>query len=164
MSLDVGPQATWRVLQAVLLGRPHGDELPPPRQEGAQLFRLRLRKGAGQRAHGLGKVGHSAGIEGICFGSLPGGFRTVPYRPGIDHNQGEGRCRQRGHHGALGAPCSFEHNELRSARLEAWDQGANPWRIMRDCPAFACGAQGNIKLCLRNIDTNKDLRGRHHHS
>jgi hypothetical protein len=38
--------------------------------------------------------------------------------PGIDHDEGEGRRSQRGHHGALGAPGRFEHNE----------RGAISWR------------------------------------
>ena len=68
MGLDIGPQAPRRVLKAVLLGGPHRDEVPPPRQEGAQFFSLQIRERARRRAHGLGKVGYGTGIEDLGFG------------------------------------------------------------------------------------------------
>jgi hypothetical protein len=109
-------------------------------------------------------VGDGTGIEDIGFGQLPGGFRNVPDLTGIDHDEGEGRRRQRGHHSALGAPRGFEHNELWSALLEACGQGGNPRLIVRDRPTFARGAPGNIKVRFGNIYTNKDLRDSHDNS
>jgi hypothetical protein len=164
MGRDVGAQALRRVFEAVLLGRPQGDELPPPRQESPQLFRLRIRERTGRRAHRLRKVGDGPGIEGINFGELPGGFGKVPDLTGGDHDDGEGHRRQRGHYGALVAPRSFAHHALWRHGLEACDQGGNPRRIIRDRPTFPCGTQGNIKLRFGNIDTNTDLRDRHDNS
>ena len=140
------------------------DELPPPRQEGAQLFGLRVRQRARRRPHRLGKVGHGAGIEDIRFGQLPGRFRKVPYLAGIDHHEGQGGRSQGRDHGPVVAPRGFEHDQRGLHGLEPGDEGSNPWRIVRDRPAFARGPQGNIELRFGHINTNKDLRGRHHHS
>jgi hypothetical protein len=164
MRLDVGSQATWRVLQAVLLSRPHRDAVPPPCQEGTQLFRLRGRERTGRRAPRRRTVGDGTGIEGIGFGQLPGGVCKVPALTGLDHYDGSGRRRQRGHHSALIAPRGFEHTERWSDLLEAGDSGGTPRRIVRDRPTFARGAQGNITGRGGNIYTNTDLRDSHDNS
>jgi hypothetical protein len=68
MGRDVGPQAWRRVFEAVLLSRPPRDAWPPPRQEGTQLFGLRVRQRARRGPDRLGTVGHSTGITGIRVG------------------------------------------------------------------------------------------------
>jgi hypothetical protein len=164
MGFDVGPQATRRVLQAVLFGRPPGNELPPPRQEGSPLFGLRVRERTRRRPYRLGKVGHGTGIEAIGLGQLPSRFRKVPDWAGIHHHEGQGRRRQCRHHGPVVAARGFEHNERGLYGLEPGDEGRNPRLIVRHCPAFPHGPQGDIELRFGYIYTNKDLRGRHHHS
>ena len=82
MGRDVGPQATRRVFTAVLFGGPHRHELPPPRQEGAQLSSLRVRKRTRRRSPSLGKVDHGTGIEDIGCGELPSCVAKSP--PGGD--------------------------------------------------------------------------------
>jgi hypothetical protein len=164
MGLDVGPQATRRVFKAILFGGPHRNELPPPRQEGAQLFSLHVRKRTRRRSHSLCKVGHGPGIEDIGFGQLPSRLRKVPYLAGINHYEGHGGRRQCRDHGPVVATRGFEHNERGLCGLEPGDEGSNPRLIVRHRPAFIRGPQGDIKLRFDNIYTNKDLRGRHHHS
>lgn len=80
MGLDVGPQATRRVPEAVLLGGPHGAELPPPRQAGAQLFGLRVWQRARHRPYRLRKVRHGPGLAGSSCGHRPRRVGQVPSR------------------------------------------------------------------------------------
>jgi hypothetical protein len=137
MGHEVGSQARRRVFEAVLLGRPHGDALPPPRQESPPFVGLRVRQRAQRGPHRLGKMGHGTGIKGIPFGALPGRFRNVPDLTGIDHHEGQGGRSQGRDHGPMGATRGFEHDERGLHGLEPTDKGSNPWRIVRDRPAFA---------------------------
>jgi hypothetical protein len=48
----------WRgTSKAVLFGRPPGDQLPPPRQEGAEFVGLGVRQGPGGGSYRLGNMG-----------------------------------------------------------------------------------------------------------
>jgi hypothetical protein len=89
MGLDVCLEPWGGTSEAVLFGCPHGDQLPPPRQEGAEFIGLGVRQGPGCRTHRLGKMGQDPGIEGICLGQLPGGFGKVASLAGIDHCHGQ---------------------------------------------------------------------------
>jgi hypothetical protein len=95
---------------------------------------------------------------------LPRGFRNVPDLAGINHPEGQGGRSQGRHHRPVGAARGFKHNARGLYGLESGDEDRNPRLIVRHCPAFARGPPGDIKLRFSNIYTNKDLRGRHHHS
>jgi hypothetical protein len=137
MRHEVGPQARRGVCETVLLGRPHGDALPPPRQESTPLFGLRVRQRAQRGPHSLSQMGHGTGIKGSSFGSLPGRLRNVPDLAGIDHHEGQGGRSQCRDHGPMGATRGFAHAQRGLHGLEPTDKGSNPGRIVRDRPAFA---------------------------
>jgi hypothetical protein len=102
--LDVRLEPWGCLPKTVLFGRPHGDQLPPPCQEGAAFVGLGVREGPGGRLHRLGNMGQGLRVEGICLGQLSGGFSNVARVAGIDHHHweaGGGQCR---HHGPLIAP------------------------------------------------------------
>jgi hypothetical protein len=155
MHHDVGPQARRRVFEAVLLGRPPRDSLPPPRQQCPQLFGLRVRQRAQRGPHHLGKVGHGTGSEGSRFGQLPGGFRKVPALAGIDDYEGPGGRSPGRDHGPVVATCGCEHNQRGQHSLEPTDKGRNPGLIVWDRPAFARGPQGNSELRFSDIYTHQ---------
>jgi len=68
MGVDICPQARGHSVQSVLFGRPHRDELPSPRQQGAQLLRVRVRQGTRRGTHGVGTMRQGADIEAIGLG------------------------------------------------------------------------------------------------
>ena len=150
--------------EAVLFGRPHGDQLPPPCQQGAEFVGLGIRQGPGGRPHGLGKMGQGPRVEGICLGQLSGGFGKVTGLARIDHRHRQSGGGQRRHHGPLVAPRGFKDNQGGRHGLEALHQGSNPGVIVGHGPTFAGGPQGDIELGFGDIDTNKTRRGRHHYS
>jgi hypothetical protein len=164
MGLDIRLEPPGRTCQAVLFGRPHGDELPPPCQQGAEFVGLGVRQGPRGRTHRLGNMGQGPRVEGIRFGQLPGGFGKVADLAGIHHRDGEPRCGQRRDHGSLVASCGFKHDERGPHGLQSRHQGGYLRVIVGHRPAFACGPQGNIELGFGNINTNKALWDRHHHS
>ena len=95
MGLDVLCQALARPREAVLFRGSHADQLLAAPQEGAQLLRLGVGQGPGRRADHVGKVGQSAGIQGIRLGQLPRGTRTIARLPRVHNDDGEARRRQR---------------------------------------------------------------------
>jgi hypothetical protein len=157
MGLDIDPQTLGRPTEAVLFCRPHGDELPAPRQQGAQFLRLRVRQGARRRTHGVGKVRQGAGLEDIRLGQLACSFGNVARLAGIDHHDRQTHRCQGSDHGPLIAPGGFEHHEARGHRLERRDEGGNPRLIIRDRPAVPSRTHGNIELGFGHINTYKAL-------
>ena len=111
MGLDIDPQTLGRPTEAVLFCRPHGDEVPPPGQERSQCLRLRVGNRAGCGANRLRNVRQGASSKGIGLGQLARGLRNIADLPGGDHHDGQGRCWQRGHHGALQPSGGFEHHQ-----------------------------------------------------
>jgi len=88
MGLDISLETARRAPEAVLCGRPPGDEWPTPRQQGAQLFRLRAGQGTPRGPHGLGNMRQGAGREDIRLGQWPRGCGEVTRLAGIDHDEG----------------------------------------------------------------------------
>jgi hypothetical protein len=114
--------------------------------------------------HRLGKVGYGTGIEDSGCGQLPSRFRTVPDLARMNHHEGQGGRSQCRDYGPVIAARGCEHHERGLGSLELGDEGRHPRVIVRHGPAGARGPQGDITLRFGNIDTNKDLRGRHDHS
>jgi hypothetical protein len=56
MRLDLRVETAWRAPEPVLFGCPHGDEVPTPRQQGAELRRLRVGPGVWRGTHGVGQM------------------------------------------------------------------------------------------------------------
>ena len=80
--------------EAVLFGGPHGDQLPPPRQQCPKFFGLCVGQRARRRADGLGKMGYGPRIKRIGLDQLPGGFGKVPHLTGINPRDGQGGRHQ----------------------------------------------------------------------
>jgi hypothetical protein len=87
-------------------------------------------------------------IEGIRFGQLPGGFGKVLDLAGIDDDKGQGGRHQCCNRRPVGVSCRGEHNQRGSYRVKLNDAGGNPWRIVRDRPAFARGPQAISRCAL----------------
>jgi hypothetical protein len=104
-----------------------------------------------------------AGIEASRLGQLARRLGNVARLTGIHHHDRQARCRQRGDHGPLVSPRSFEHHELRSDLLESHDEGGDPLILVGDYPAFSRGTESNISWGVGDINANKHL-GQHTHS
>ena len=148
MGLDVRLQPWGGTPEAVLFGRPHGDQLPPPRQQGAEFVGLGVRQGPGGRPHRLGKMGQGARIERIRLGQLPGGLGKVTRLAGIDHRHGQPCRRQRRHHGPLVAPRGFEHNQGGLQGLEPLPPGRQSRRHRWPRPSVRPWAAGQYPVGL----------------
>ena len=70
MGLDIGLEAAWRTPEAMVLCRPHRDEVPPPCEQGAPLLGLRVGDRAGRGADRVSQVSEGTGVERICLGAL----------------------------------------------------------------------------------------------
>ena len=150
--------------EAVLFGRPHGHQLPPQRQEGAEFVGLAVRQGPGGGSYRLGTTGQGLRTEGIRLGQRPGGFGEATGLAGIDHRYRKASRSQGCHHGALVASRGCEHNEGGLHGLEPRHQGGNPGVIVGHGPPFASGPQGDSELGFRHINTNTKLWSRHQDS
>ena len=143
--------------KAVLFGRPHRHQLPPPCQESADFGGLGSRHRPGGRPHGIGNMGQGPRVKGIRLGQLSGRFGNVTGMERIDHRYRQSGGGQRRHHGPLVATRGFEDNQGGRHRLEARHQGSNPQVIVGHGPTFAGGPQGDIELGCGDIDTNRRL-------
>ena len=131
MRLDVRLEPWGCIPQAVLFGRPHRDQLPPPCQEGAEFVRLGVRQGPGRRPHGLGNMGQGPRVKRLRLGQLSGGCGKVAGLAGIDHRHRNAGRGQRRHHGPLVTPRGFEDNERGLHGLELrhaeWQSPPHRW-------------------------------------
>jgi hypothetical protein len=164
MGLDIRVPPWGRIPPTMLFGRPPRDQLPPPRQPGAQFVGLGVRQGPGGRAHGRGEMGQGARLERLRLGQLSSRLGQVTRLAGIDQRDCQSRCRQRRHHGPLGAPRGFEDHQGGLQGLEARHQGGNPGVIVDHGPTRSGGPQGDIEVGFGDSDTNKTLWGRHQHA
>jgi len=155
MGVDIDPQALGRPTEAVLCRRPHGDEWPASRQQGAPFLRRRVRQGARRRTHGVGNVRQGAGIEAIRLGQWAGGFGKVARVAGIDDHDRQTHRGQGSDHGPLIAPGRFEHHAGRGHRLELRYEGGKPRLIIRDRPAVPRRTHGHIELGFGHSNTDK---------
>ena len=142
MGLDVRLEPRGRTPEAVLFGGPPGDQWPPPRQQGTKLAGLGVRQRPGHRADGLSNMHEGPRVERIRLGQLSGGPSNVTRVAGIDHPDGQARCRPLGHHGPLIVPGRFEHHERRGDLLESRDEEGDPRVIIGDRPAAGIGVAG----------------------
>lgn len=157
MRLDSGLKTGWCAPETVLFGCPPGDELPPPRQQGAAFCRLCGGPGAWGRTHGVSNMRPGAGIEASRRGQWARRLGKVARLTGIHHHDRQARGRQRGDHGPLVSPRSFEPHELRSDLLESHDAGGEPLVIVGDYPAFCRGAESQSSLGFGDITATKPL-------
>ena len=123
-----------------------------------------VRQGPGGRTHRLGQMGQRARVERLRLGQLPSGLRKVTRLAGIDDRDGQPYRRQRRHHGPLVASRGVKHHQGGLHSLESLHQDGNTEVIVGHGPAFAGGPQGDIELGFGDIDPNKTLWGRPHHS
>ena len=164
MGLNVLREARARPRQAVLLRRPHADQLLAAPQEGAQLLRLGVRQRSGRRADHVGKVGQGTGIQRIRFGQLARGPGKIPDLTRVHDDHRQTRRGQGAGHRALQAARGFQHDQGGLEGLEPVHERRHPARIVRDGPALPGGAQGNIPLGFGHINTNKAWHVTHTHS
>ena len=148
-------EAPARPREAVLLRGPHADQLLAAPQEGAQLLRLGVRQRPGRRADHVGKMRQRAGIQRIRLGQLPRGTRKIARLPRVDHDDGQARRGQRRRGGPLQAAGGFQHNQGGVEGLQPFHERHDSTGIVRDGPALPGGAQRNIQLGFRHINTHK---------
>ena len=82
----------------------HIDQLSPSAHHVIQGAGIRILERASLRTNRLGKRRQYRCINQIRFGQLPRRFRKIPGLAGIDHHDGQGCRRERGHDSALVPP------------------------------------------------------------
>src|SRR3990170_4410006 len=161
MGLDFAANLLRCGSAAILLGREHAHQLPPPDDQGVELLGGFARQGSRRRLDHLGEVGKNAGIDLVGLLEVPGSFGEIADLARIGDRKGELGSGKRQHKRKLVATCRFDHNQGRSQTSQALKEVLDAGFVVGARPNIVTGSRGNVELALGDVYSNEDLRRGH---